>query len=275
MGRRPLFVTAAVCLLACCRSVASERLPRDYTRALHCSACHCVGMQIRRVYLEASDTEKIDTGSFRLSESGKQPNRRQVPLRSSELHAVTVLDAACTGIMGKYVLFDFEPDVFISNADRLENKLTANFTKDRVAVRGLEAVCTGWLDDNEEELRDWLKSDPPVDEDAWIAELCDESGIIGVCRSDALPSTPESVLKRALELKRMNETIEAEQKAASQSNTTSSGHGNSTEFDASKVSDGADEESGTTDDDGRSPSVSTDSSYGATAADETTQREEL
>lgn len=185
-----LFVTA----------VSSRRLPRGFTPTLFCSACRAVAREVHDAHVSVPDSETIDAGSFRLSESGKQPDRRQVPLRNSELHAVTVLDAACTGISTRYVIFDLFPQVFVSVREQKHHDLYANVTADCAQVRALRELCTSLIDDIEEDLKQMLKNGK-VTAHAWTGsadELCGEHGLFPACNLEEGDPPVERVVIDAL-----------------------------------------------------------------------------
>jgi hypothetical protein len=220
MRQLPL-VLVSVLLAALAAVVRSRRLPRGFTPALYCAACHSVASEIRSAHEAGSASETIDAGSFRLSESGKQLARTQVPLRRSEFHAVATLDTACAEISSRYVLptDSVLSGPFVPKALRDERGLSgANFTDDCGPVRALRALCSQLVDEHEEALKDRLKSGD-LHPDAWADELCGSSGIATACDQASEPKDMETILgiaKEQLDAHKEYQAVLAAEKEARQ-----------------------------------------------------------
>jgi hypothetical protein len=187
--------------LAASVSAHTRRLPRGFTPALYCAACRSVALEIRIAHDAASASETVDSGSFRLSESGKQLARTRVPLRRSELHAIASLDAACADIAARYLLplDSVRRGPFVPKTLRDERGLAdANFTDDCVPVRALRALCANIVDEYEDELKSRLKAGDLQPEE-WSLELCGPEGIVAACDKDSEPGDVETALRTAME----------------------------------------------------------------------------
>lgn len=205
---------------------SARRLPRGFTPQLFCSACRVVSREVHDAYVSVPASETIDAGSFRLAESGKQPERRQVPLRSSELHAVTVLDAACARISSNYVVFDVNLEIFVSIKEQQRHGLKENATADCSHVRALRAICTNIIDEFEDELKERLKSGV-VNAAGWTGkadEFCGETGLLVACNSQSDPGIEGDVVQLALQQKKLHDeflALNAIEHSGNESNTTS------------------------------------------------------
>lgn len=130
----------------------------------------------------------IDSGSYRLSGSGKQPGRKKVPYRGSDLHITTVLDNACEKISDKFVRFEQHPDVFVEKA--LQEGIAAITTGDCKPVRSLNGICSNTVDDREDELQTLLRGRTEMTLESWTDEFCGEEGIMKkACVPETDPGT--------------------------------------------------------------------------------------
>jgi hypothetical protein len=182
---------AVAAATAAAAATPARRLPRGYTAGHFCSACRAISAEVYAAYARAPEGETVDSGSFRLSESGKQAGRLRVPLRQSHLHATAVLDAACADIAARHVLFPaIAPDVFVPAADVDRHGLRANATADAPAVRALRSLCDALLDEHYDALAAAVRA-APLAEGEWTGAapaLCDgESGLFAACDAAAHP----------------------------------------------------------------------------------------
>lgn len=180
------FITtlAALAVIGC-----SKRLPRSFTPTHYCSACHAIAFQFSEVYTSVPEDGTVDSGSFRLSESGKQKGLQKVPIRQTELHAGYVLEETCKDIQSNWVIFEgIAPSIFVPAAMVREQGLDINATSDSKPLRSLREVCSGLLDDHYDELVSLIKTKPLTETDFLgdAAVLCDGvTGIFRACTTDA------------------------------------------------------------------------------------------
>jgi hypothetical protein len=212
LALRPLLPLALLLLVVLVTppssGAAALRLPRGYTMRHYCSACRAVARELRQAYLSAPASATLDSGSFRLAESGKQPHRTTVPLRTSELHAVEVLDAACAKLDTKYVVYaGIAPDVFVPGVDKDRFGLSANASgADQAAVvRALPNLCAAIVDEFEDRIKSVLRAGDLEDgSDAagdWAARadgLCAaDGGIVAACADGHDPGSADAVVELA------------------------------------------------------------------------------
>lgn len=176
-------------LLALAGIAFSKRLPRSFTPTHYCSACRAISFQFSEKYKAAPAESTIDSGSFRLSGSGKQKGLQKVPIRQTEFHAGTVIEQTCNNIESNWVIFEgIAPAVFVRRTLVQEEGLEANATTDSKPLRSLPAVCDGLLDEHYDELVALVTAGPLADDD-FLGEapaLCDgETGLFRACAKDA------------------------------------------------------------------------------------------
>lgn len=226
----PLALVAALALGA---APAAARLPRGFSQAAFCSACRAVAAEFHAAYAAADEHATVPTGSYRLNEEGKQIGRLTIPLRQSATHATHVLDATCTAIAERYMIYPrIAPDVFVAAADIDARDARANATADARAVRSLPAVCSRMLDEHYDELVALVQAGPLAAE-AWGGEaeaLCAEGrgGVVSACGETAVRLAGD-VLDEAVAQREADD----KHKALVSAEREAEAKGNETEADAS------------------------------------------
>lgn len=209
------------------------RLPRSFTPDHFCSACRAVSLRLSDAYLSVPADATLDSGSFRLSGSGKQAGLQKVPMRQTELHAGHVIDATCKAIGEKFVVFDVAPAVFV--ADTAIDGVGEKALRDTRAVRALGAFCNDLLDEYYDEIVAMIKAGPLVEEELLgeAGRLCGVTGVFKACKggvglsADVVEVVRGQVREEAEQKAR--EVREEEEKTA---NSSESGSGESREIES-------------------------------------------
>lgn len=174
-------------------TISTLPAPACVPASLAITACRAVASEIHAFWSKADSAEMIDTGSYRLSGSGKQPGRRKVPYKGSDLHITTVLDNACEKISDKFVRFEEHPHVFVERT--LQEAIVANTTGDCKPVRALNGICSNLVDEMGDELLELLRGRTEIALGTWTDEFCGKDGIVkAACVVETDPGTAHDLV---------------------------------------------------------------------------------